>query len=353
VEIESGVLRGSGPVRRGGGGRKALIDTDPRLLMDLDDLVEPGSRGDPMSPLRWTSKSTGNLADALVAGGHQVSPDTVGRLLKQMDYSLQALAKQREGKQHPDRDAQFRYLNERVAARLARGEPVISVDTKKKELVGQRFNAGTEYQPKHTPETVDVHDFPDPEVGKAIPYGVYDIGANTGWVSVGDDHDTAAFAVATIGRWWDTVGAPSYPNAKRLLITADAGGSNGHRVRLWKRELAVFAARTGLHVTVCHFPPGTSKWNRIEHRLFSAITSNWRGRPLVSHQVVVELIGATTNRKGLTVHAERDRRSYPDGVRVTKAELAAVPLTRHQFHRDWNYTLHPTNAPKRPRTTYM
>ena len=352
VEIDAGVTS-SGPVRRAGAGRKALIDTDRSLLMDLDDLVEPGSRGDPMSPLRWTSKSTGNLAEALVAGGHQVSPDTVGRLLKDMDYSLQALAKQREGRQHPDRDAQFRYLNDRVKACLDRGEPVISVDTKKKELVGQRSNGGVEYQPSGLPERVDVHDFPDPEVGKAIPYGVYDIGANTGWVSVGDDHDTAAFAVATIGRWWDMVGAPTYPKAKRLLITADAGGSNGYRVRLWKRELGRLAARTGLHVTVCHFPPGTSKWNRIEHRLFSAITSNWRGRPLVSHQVVVELIGATTNRKGLTVHAERDDGYYPDGVRVTNAELATVPLTRHDFHGDWNYTLHPAEIPKRPRTTYM
>lgn len=352
VEIDAGVDV-SAPVRRGGAGRKALIDTDRHLLMALDDLVEPGSRGDPMSALRWTSKSTGNLADALVVRGHQVSADTVGRLLKDMDYSLQALSKQREGKQHPDRDAQFEYLNERVTVRLRRGEPVISVDTKKKELVGQRINGGQEYQPKGGPERVDVHDFPDPDVGKAIPYGVYDIGANAGWVSVGDDHDTAAFAVATIGRWWDIVGADAYPKARRLLITADAGGSNGYRVRLWKRELGRLAERTGLHITVCHFPPGTSKWNRIEHRLFSAITSNWRGRPLVSHQVVVELIGATTNRKGLTVRAERDAGYYPEGVRVTNADLAALPLTRHDFQPDWNYTLHPTTPPKRPRTTYM
>ena len=351
-EIDSGV-DASAPVRRPGAGRKALIDTDRNLLMDLDDLVEPGSRGDPMSPLRWTSKSTGNLADALVAGGHRVSPDTVGRLLKDMDYSLQALAKQREGSQHPDRDAQFRYLNERVAERLRRGEPVISVDTKKKELVGQRFNNGEEYQPKGEPERVDVHDFPDPEIGKAIPYGVYDIGANAGWVSVGDDHDTSAFAVATIGRWWDMVGVGAYPKARRLLITADAGGSNGYRVRLWKHELGRLAARTGLHITVCHFPPGTSKWNRIEHRLFSAITSNWRGRPLTSHEVVVNLIGATTNSKGLKVRAERDAGSYPLAVTVTKTDLASLPLTRHDFHGDWNYTLHPTTPPKRPRTTYM
>jgi hypothetical protein len=352
AEIVVGV-DAAAPVRRSGAGRKALVETDRHLLMDLDDLVEPGSRGDPMSALRWTSKSTGNLADALGAGGHRVSADTVGRLLKSMDYSLQALSKQREGSQHPDRDAQFRYLNDRVAVRLKRGEPVISVDTKKKELVGQRFNGGVEYQPKRNPERVDVHDFPDPEIGKAIPYGVYDIAANSGWVSVGDDHDTAAFAVATIGRWWDMVGAGSYPNAKRLLITADAGGSNGHRVRLWKYELGRLAARTGLHITVCHFPPGTSKWNRIEHRLFSAITSNWRGRPLISHEVVVNLIGATTNSKGLKVHAERDASSYPLNVTVTKTELAALPLTRHDFHGDWNYTLHPSTPPKRPRTTYM
>jgi Rhodopirellula transposase DDE domain len=349
-EIAAGIDVGA-PVRRVGAGRKRLIDKDPNLLLDLDDLVEPGSRGDPMCPLRWTSKSTGHLAEALAGVGHVVSADTVGRLLIGMDYSLQATAKQLGGSQHPDRDAQFVYLSERVGAHLRAGQPVISVDTKKKELVGQRSNAGKEYQPKGRPERVDVHDFPDPEIGKAIPYGVYDLAAYEGFVVVGDDHDTAAFAVATIGRWWDMVGSRAYTKAKRLLITADAGGSNGYRVRLFKVELGRLAARTGLDITVCHFPPGTSKWNKIEHRLFSAITSNWRGRPLTSHEVVVNLIGATTNSRGLNVRAERDAGSYPLSVKVTKTELAAVPLTRHDFHGDWNYTVHP--APKRPthRTT--
>jgi hypothetical protein len=349
-EIAVGIDVGA-PVRRAGAGRKRLIDKDPNLLLDLDDLVEPGSRGDPMCPLRWTSKSTGHLAAALHRGGHVVSADTVGRLLIGMDYSLQATAKQLEGAQHPDRDAQFVYLSERVGAHLRAGQPVISVDTKKKELVGQRSNAGQEYQPKGRPERVAVHDFPDPEIGKAIPYGVYDLAANEGFVVVGDDHDTAAFAVATIGRWWDMVGSRAYPNAKRLLITADAGGSNGYRVRLFKVELGRLAARTGLDITVCHFPPGTSKWNKIEHRLFSAITSNWRGRPLTSHEVVVNLIGATTNSKGLKVRAERDAGSYPLAVTVTKTELAAVPLTRHDFHGDWNYTVHPAKPTPKRRTT--
>jgi hypothetical protein len=255
---------------------------------------------------------------------HPVSPDTVGRLLQAMGYSLQATAKQLEGTQHPDRDGQFVYLSERVADHLRAGDPVISVDTKKKETVGQRANGGKEYQPKGSPERVDVHDFPDPEIPKAIPYGVFDLAANEGFVVVGDDHDTAAFAVATIGRWWDMIGAGAYPRARRLLITADGGGSNGHRVHLWKVELARLAARAGLDITVCHFPPGTSKWNKIEHRLFSAITSNWRGRPLTSHEVVVNLIGATTNKGGLKVTAERDAGSYPLGVKTTKAELNAL-----------------------------
>lgn len=261
-EVDAGVDL-TAPVRRRGAGRKRLIDKDPDLLLNLDDLVEPDARGDPMCPLRWTSKSTGHIADALVGMGHQVSPDTVGRLLTEMEFSLQANAKQLEGSQHPDRDAQFVYLSHQVGDHLRAGQPVISIDTKKKEVVGQRSNGGKEYQPKGRPERVDVHDFPDPEVPKAIPFGVYDIGTNEGFVVVGDDHDTAAFAVATIGRWWDMVGRVAYPNARRLLITADAGGSNGYRVRLWKVELGRLAARAGIDITVCHFPPGTSKWNQI------------------------------------------------------------------------------------------
>jgi Rhodopirellula transposase DDE domain len=340
AEIDAGVDPAA-RVRRPGAGRRRLIDKDPDLLRKLDDLVEPTARGDPMCPLRWTSKSTGHLADALVAMGHQVSPDTVGRLLSAMDYSLQAAAKQLEGAQHPDRDAQFVYLSERVGEHLRAGDPVISVDTKKKEIVGQKANGGREYQPKGHPELVDVHDFRDPNVPKAIPYGVFDLAANEGFVVVGDDHDTAAFAAATIARWWDMVGSRAYPDAGRLLITADAGGSNGYRVRLWKVELGRLAARSGLHITVCHFPPGTSKWNRIEHRLFSAISTSWRGRPLTSHEVIVNLIGATTNKRGLKVQAQRDTGSYPLGVKITKAEIEAVPLTRHEFHGDWNYTVHP------------
>jgi hypothetical protein len=340
AEVHAGV-EATAAVRRPGAGRKRLIDKDPDLLLNLDDLVEPDARGDPMCPLRWTSKSAGHIADALAAMGHQVSPDTVGRLLVSMEFSLQATAKQLEGAQHPDRDAQFVYLSHQVGDHLRAGEPVISIDTKKKEVVGQRSNAGKEYQPKGRPERVDVHDFPDPEVPKAIPFGVYDIGANEGFVVVGDDHDTAAFAVATIGRWWDMVGRVAYPGARRLLITADAGGSNGYRVRLWKVELGRLAARAGIDITVCHFPPGTSKWNKIEHRLWSAVTSNWRGRPLTSHEVVVNLIGATTNKKGLKVQAHLDTGYYPTGVKITKTELAAVPLTKHDFHGDWNYTVHP------------
>src|SRR5882672_346999 len=339
-EMDSGV-EPPARIRRPGAGRKRLTDKDPSLLSELDAMVEPLARGDPMCPLRWTSKSTGNLADALGNLGHQVSPDTVGRLLVGMEYSLQATAKQREGDQHPDRDAQFVYLSERVGDQLRAGEPVISVDTKKKEVVGQLANKGREYQPKGQPERVDVHDFPDPAVGRAIPYGVFDVAANEGFVVVGDDHDTAAFAVATIGRWWDMVGSVAYPDAHRLLITADAGGSNGYRVRLWKLELAHLAARSGLEITVCHFPPGTSKWNKIEHRLFSHISMNWRGRPLTDHEVVVNLIGSTTTSTGLKVRAERDTGTYPTGVKVTSAQMAALPVSRHPFHGDWNYTLHP------------
>ena len=332
--------------RRPGAGRPRATDQDPGLLQALDALVEPTARGDPESPLRWTCKSTHNLAEELTAQGHRVSARTVAELLAGMDYSLQATSKQVEGAQHPDRDGQFRYLNEQARQHLADSQPVISVDTKKKEVVGNLANKGREWQPKGSPVRVDVHDFPDPTVGKAIPYGVYDLGADQGWVTVGDDHDTAAFAVATIRRWWQMVGKVAYPDAARLLVTADAGGSNGYRSRLWKVELGKLAAETGLAITVCHFPPGTSKWNRIEHRLFSQISMNWRGRPLMSHEVVVDLIGATTTRTGLRVRAELDRGSYPTGVKVTDAELAAVPLGRHDWHGEWNYTI--TNATTRP-----
>jgi len=342
----------TGRVRAPGGGRPKAEDRDPTLLDDLDGLVDPESRGDPMCPLRWTCKSTEHLAGALNEMGHQVSPDTVGRLLKTMGYSLQAPAKENEGKQHADRDAQFHHLNAQIEAHQRAGEPVISVDTKKKEVLGNLANKGKEYEPKGQPTRVDVHDFPDPKLGKAVPYGVLDIAANEGFVVVGSDGDTAAFAVSTIGRWWDTVGSVLYPDATRLLITCDAGGSNSYRGRLWKRELGDLAARTGLIITVCHFPPGTSKWNRIEHRLFSHISMNWRGRPLTSHEVVVDLIAATTTRTGLKVRAERDTGIYPKGIKVTDAELAAVPLTGHAFHGEWNYTIGGTELkPRRKRTT--
>jgi hypothetical protein len=308
-------------------------------LPALDSLVEPESRGDPMSPLRWTTKSLQNLSAELGRLGRAASTSLVAELLRYMGYSLQAPSKQAEGRQHPDRDGQFRYINTLAGEHLAAGDPVISVDAKKKELVGNKANGGAEYQPVGEPDRVEVHDFPDPEIGKAIPYGVYDIGANAGWVSVGDDHDTAAFAVATIGRWWDTMGVAAYPDTHRLMITADAGGSNSYRGRLWKVELAKLAERTGLEITVCHYPPGTSKWNKIEHRLFSQITMNWRGRPLLSHDVVVELISATTTRTGLTVQAARDEGYYPTGVKISDKQLAALPITPHDWHGQWNYTL--------------
>lgn len=344
ADLDDATGLAAGRARRAGGGRKRLTERDPGLVAALEALVDPVTRGDPESPLRWTCKSTAQLARALTAQGHPVSDDTVGRLLKQQDYTLQGTRKTVEGAQHPDRDAQFGYLNEQARAHLAAGQPVVSVDTKKKELVGDYANPGQEWQPQGAPVEVKVHDFPDKQLGKAIPYGVYDLGANIGWVGVGTDHDTARFAVATLGRWWEQAGRALYPDAERLLVTADAGGSNGYRVRAWKTELARFAAATGLAVTVCHFPPGTSKWNRIEHRLFSAISVNWRGRPLVSHEVIVELIGATTTRTGLRVHAELDRGVYPLGVKVSDAELAAVPLTRHDWHGEWNYSIAPRAA---------
>jgi hypothetical protein len=329
-----------GRVRRAGAGRPSVTATDPQLLAALEALVDPATRGDPMSPLRWTSKSTRTLAKELAGQGHAVAERTVAKLLHGAGYSLQAVRKTREGGTHPDRDAQFRYLSEQVNAHLRDGQPVVSVDTKKKELVGQYKNAGREWQPKGEPEQVEVYDFVG-EAGKAIPYGVYDLAANTAWVSVGRDHDTAAFAVATLRRWWQAMGRPLYPTADRLLICADGGGSNGSRVRLWKVELATFATESGLAITCCHLPPGTSKWNKIEHRLFAHISMNWRGRPLESHETVVQLIAATTTRTGLAVRAELDDGHYPSGIKVSDAQMAALPLDRHEFHGDWNYTLRP------------
>ncbi len=345
------VAGGAGPsdrVRREGGGRPRLIDIDPDVLVNLDDLVEPDARGDPMSALRWTLKSTRQLADALKEMGHQISSWTVGQLLHQMGYSLQATSKTVEGAQHPDRDAQFHHINDEATRRLAAGEPVISVDSKKKELVvGTKVNQGREWQPTGSPERVDVHDFPDPEVPKAVPYGVYDLGADEGWMEVGSDHDTAAFAVNAIRRWWQTMGRERYPKATRLMVTADAGGSNGYRNRLWKVELAKLAEEAGLAITVCHYPPGTSKWNKVEHRLFSFISINWRGRPLTSYRTIVELAAATTTRTGLKVRAEWDDGVYEKGIKITDQQLAALPITLSEWHGEWNYTVVPTNGDRR------
>ncbi|HUK69759.1 MAG TPA: ISAzo13 family transposase [Streptosporangiaceae bacterium] len=339
-ELDSGA-EPLGRARRPGGGRKRAADTDPGLRPALLALVEPDERGDPMSPLRWTTKSTRKLAAELTAQGHKVSADTVGDLLRAEGFSLQGNAKTIEGKQHPDRDAQFRYINEQARAHQDSGDPVISVDTKKKELVGEFRNGGREWRPKGQPVATRTHDFPEDSMGKAVPYGVYDITGNAGWVSVGTDHDTAAFAVESIRRWWKAAGGGDYPLARRLLITADAGGSNGYRTRAWKAELAALAVETGLEITVCHFPPGTSKWNKVEHRLFSAITMNWRGRPLTSHEVIVQTIAATTTATGLRVHAELDTSAYGTGVKISDRQMDALPLTRHDWHGDWNYTLRP------------
>ena len=317
-------LAAPGSTRRSGGGRKAATHKDPTLVPDLLALVESSSRGDPQSPLRWTCKSLRVLADELKARGHAISHVVVGRLLKSQGYSLRANAKVIEGNQSPDRNAQFEHINASVATALAAGQPVISVDTKKKELVGQFKNGGREWHPAGVPEQVQVHDFVDPDLGRANPYGVYDVGADEGWVSVGTDHDTSAFAVQTIRRWWFTMGCQRYPKAEELTITADGGGSNGYRVRLWKLELSRLAQETGLRIRVCHFPPGTSKWNKIEHRLFSFITMNWRGRPLISHEVIVQLIASTKTRSGLTVRSEIDSNSYPKGVVVSDADFAGI-----------------------------
>ena len=339
-ELEAGT-EPLGRARRPGGGRKRLADLDPGLQPALLALVEPDERGDPMSPLRWTTKSLRALAGELTSQGHRVGADTVADLLREAGFSLQGNAKAIEGNQVPDRDAQFRYLNEQVREHRDAGEPVVSVDTKKKELVGNYHNGGREWRPTGDPVRVGVHDFPDAELGKAIPYGVYDLAADTGWVNVGTDHDTAAFAVESIRRWWNDSGRDCYPAARRLLITADSGGSNSTRTRAWKHELAALALQTGLQITACHFPPGTSKWNKIEHRLFSHITMNWRGRPLTSHEVIVAAIASTTTGTGLSVRAELDTGTYPAGVQITDEQMAALPLERHDWHGDWNYTLHP------------
>lgn len=328
-------------LRRAGAGPKHKIETDLELLPALEQLVDPVTRGDPESPLRWTCKSTYALARELTAQGHAVSASTVQRLLRAADYSLQSNRKTREGSAHPDRNAQFEHINDLVRRFRERGQPVISVDTKKKELVGDFKNAGREWQPTGQPEQVRVHDFPDKELGKAIPYGVYDLTQNQGWVSVGTNHDTARFASATIRRWWRKMGCPGYRAAQELLITADGGGSNGSRVRLWKVALHELANELALPIRVCHFPPGTSKWNKIEHRLFAHITQNWRGRPLVSHDLIVNLIANTATQQGLTVQAELDTDIYPTGIKVSDAELALVNLIQDDFHGEWNYTIAP------------
>ena len=345
IKAESEVIAGIGPsdrLRVAGGGDKPLIDKQPGLLDALDGLVHPETRGNPMSLLRWTSKSSTHLAGELVAAGFDVSSRTVLRLLHQLGYSLQANAKVTEGRQHRDRDAQFRYLNDIAAGFVDDDQPAISVDTKKKELIGDYANGGSEWLPEGEPERVQVHDFADRALGefaKAIPYGIYDVANNEGWVSVGDVADTAEFAVESIRTWWNQMGRARFPNADRLLITADAGGSNGYRLRAWKVHLARLAADTGLRITVCHYPPGTSKWNRIEHRMFSFITMNWRGRPLTSLRTIIELISATTTSTGLTVQAALDPEWYAKGIRITDNELAAVPITPHHFHGEWNYTI--------------
>jgi len=331
----------AGRVRRPGGGRKKAVQQDPTLLRNLEALIEPVTRGDPESPLRWTAKSVRRLAAELQRQGHRTSHRMVAEMLHELGYSLQANAKTIEGTRHPDRNAQFEYINEKARKFLAQREPVISVDTKKKELVGEFKNVGRELRLQGQPEKVRVHDFVIPELGRAIPYGVYDLGTNTGWVSVGMDHDTAEFAVETIRRWWRWMGRKYYPRAKRLLITADAGGSNGSRLRLWKTEIQNLADEMKIPISICHFPPGTSKWNKIEHRLFSFISQNWRGKPLISHAVIVKLIAATRTQTGLKVRARLDTNSYRAGIKVSRAELEDVWLRADSFHGDWNYTIFP------------
>ena len=331
----------AGRVRSEGGGRKSLADGDPTLLRDLNFLVDPATRGDPMSPLLWTSKSTEHLAEALRGLGHKVAQKTVGRMLTMQGYSLQANRKSKEKEIHPDRDGQFAYINQQAIAFQNDGQPVISVDTKKKELIGDFKNGGQEWQPKGKPEHVLDHDFPEPDVAKAVPYGIYDIAANQGWVTVGNDHDTPEFAVNAIRTWWQQMGHPMYPEATRLLVTADCGGSNGYRARAWKLNLQTLANETGLAISVCHFPPGTSKWNKIEHRMFCHITQNWRGRPLVSLEAIVSLIGAVTTRKGLRIQASLDPGKYALGKKVTDQELAEVRIEKSEFQGAWNYSILP------------
>jgi transposase len=339
-DLADDASEGSGHrVRAPGGGRKKAEVTDPELVDALDTLIEPETRGDPESPLRWTTKSTRNLAAELTEMGHAVSHSAVAKILRFLKYSLQGTRKTLEGRQHPDRDAQFRYINTLAGEFLASGDPVISVDTKKKELVGRYAQAGQEWHPQGEPVEVSTYDFPSQADGKAIPYGVYDLTENSAWVSVGIDHDTSVFAVATIHRWWQQMGKERYLDARRILITADGGGSNGHRPWLWKFELARLAKATGLDITVCHYPPGTSKWNKIEHRLFSRITHNWRGRPLETYQTIVNLIANTTTTTGLTVHCEIDPNLYPTKIKLTDQQKESIPLSRHQFHGDWYYTI--------------
>ena len=343
-ELRAGETLDPERIRRPGGGRKRATDKDRTLLTDLEALLEATTAGMPEAPLRWTSKSVRRLASELQSMGHNASHVLVSDLLREQGYTLQANKKTREGTQHPDRDAQFQYLNDQVCRYQQQGNPVISVDTKKKELIGDFKNPGREWRPKGSPERVRVHDFIIREQGKAVPYGVYDLSRDEGWVSVGIDHDTASFSVNAIRSWWQRMGRPVYGGTARLLITADAGGSNGPRTRLWKWELQKFANRTGLSITVCHYPPGTSKWNKIEHRLFSYIAMNWRGKPLVSLSAIVSLIGSTTTEAGLRVRSEIDKRSYPKGVTVSDEQMGQVSLKRHDFHGEWNYTIRPVRA---------
>jgi hypothetical protein len=339
-ELDSDVVEGQDRrVRAPGGGRKKAEVADPDLLDALESLIEPETRGDPESPLRWTTKSTRNLATELTEMGHSVSHPVVAKILHFLRYSLQGTRKKLEGSQHPDRDDQFRYINALAKEFLAAGDPVISVDTKKKELVGRYAQSGKEWHPQGEPVEVSTYDFPSEADGKAIPYGVYDLIDNSAWVSVGIDHDTSVFAVATIKKWWEHMGKEKYPDARRIFITADGGGSNGHRPWLWKHELARLATTTGLEIVVSHYPPGTSKWNKIEHRLFSRITHNWRGRPLETYQTIVNLIANTTTTTGLTVHCELDPNLYPTKIKLTDRQKKSIPLTRHMFHGDWNYTI--------------
>jgi DNA-binding phage protein len=331
-------------VRAAGGGRHLLAENDPALLQALDALVEPTTRGDPQSPLRWTCLSTRHLAKTLSGQGHDVSHQTVALLLDELGYSLQANRKTREGQNHPDRNAQFEYIDQKVRTFQRQGQPVVSVDAKKKELVGDFRNSGREYRPNRDPEKVRSKDFPDKKLGKVVPEGVYDLSRNEGWVSVGIDHDTAEFAKMSLGRWWQEMGSLVYPEADRILITSDAGGSNGYRVRLWKVMLQKWADETGLRLSVCHFPPGTSKWNKIEHRMFCHITKNWRGRPLLSRAIVVNLIGNTKTEAGLHIQAELDTQKYPLGVKVSEEALAAVQIKEDKFHGEWNYTITPRNT---------